>query len=251
MHYARMLKALQKTKRAGEAFSILEAYCIGQNFKSLAMVEVVKDCYAPFKPIGMVGFNSEWMKHYSIRGFRLIDPAIQMALTGKYRYFTFDTIKEHCSANSKAGRIFVEAEHFGIFDGIAVIMPTVRGTVIAAKIDGGAECVKGLSEQALHRLVSISQETLLKEVQFAQSEGEGVMPPTVTKRCAEILPFVLQGMTNKEIAKVQNCSEDAIKDLMERLYVDFGLKDSAYNKRVVLAAKATTAGYFPPKAIFS
>lgn len=251
MDYRETLAELDRATGPREFFAALEPYALSLGFSSIAMGELVPENSSIDDPIGYVGEFDAWIRHYSARRFALEDPGAILLQRRRYRVITWDMIRDYCSKNSKANKIFVEAEAFGIYDGMTILLVTPRMTTGFVKLDGPTGCIYNLSELDYLRLVALCQQVILDEVLAIDPGLAGATSIKLTPRGSEVLPGVLAGLSNKQIANRHGVSEDAIKSQVDRLYHDFDIKDEPGNKRVMLSVKATLAGFANFRSLFS
>jgi two-component system nitrate/nitrite response regulator NarL len=69
---------------------------------------------------------------------------------------------------------------------------------------------------------------------FAAAEERGAPYKPLTPREAQVLRFVVEGHSNKEIAGEMDCSESAVKGILQQLFRKSGTGTRSQLVRVVL-----------------
>jgi two-component system nitrate/nitrite response regulator NarL len=113
----------------------------------------------------------------------------------------------------------------------ALIRKGVAG--ILKKHASPASLVQGIRDAMLGK-VSFQQELLQKALENADTDRSNIRPMELTKREKQILSFIFEGFSNKEIANRVQVSESAIKASIQNIFSKTGVRTRSQLVRVAL-----------------
>jgi len=240
--------AVQKV-RAARDFGAVGRICRGfaSELGFPHFVVVYRDPQPIDRPRQLVlnGYPPTWIEHYDRVGYLLIDPVVRRAGESVTPFF-WDSLD---SSSPQVARMFAEAAHHGLRDGLSVSVFGPHGSCLffclarAERVSRNADARYRLASAALvlagelHEAVS----QMLSRPETATSTAN-TSDLALTARESQCLGYAAQGMKTTDIAKAMRISERTVYFHMDRVFTKLDVKS-----RSAAVAKANLLGVIRPK----
>ena len=241
--------AIQYATRPGEAFEVLNAYARERRVLSVWLFELPMPYTETVEPFLHYAADDPWPLLYSNRNFRNVDPTLKLIRSLRYPVVTHTMARARTRKNSAAEHMFLEAAALGFEDCATVVQVTENATIGCAAFAAGPVYFTTLSELERLRLFDLGRYAIASEARLSNTTVNRQQLPALSPRALEILPLVVQGLTDREIAALQRCGARTVQTHVTNMYQAFGIPTSLKNKRLALAVAAAKVGISPIHAI--
>lgn len=241
--------AIRHSDIPGEAFKLLNTYARARQVRSVWVFELPMGTDETVDPFLFYAPDDPWPLLYSNRNFRNVDPTMKLIRSLKYPVVTHDMARALSRKNSAAEYMFLEAEAHGFEDCATVVQVTENGTIGCAAFAAGQSFFKMLPEIERLRLFDLARYAIAAEARLSKTAIRRPEVPALSPRALEILPLLVQGLTDKQIAEIQSCGARSVQSHIINMYEAFGIPAHLKNKRLALAVAAERAGIRPISAV--
>lgn len=243
MSFERTRILIEGATTPGGAYQVFREAVLPLGFSSVVLGEMPWGPQLIDNPMIYYDLADPWPPHYARRGFKNVDPGVAMIASLQYRIITWAMIRAATRGNSHAARMFREAAAFGLFDGWNVVQFTPAGTIAFIGMHGRKSCYKDLPEFSRLMLADLAGQAIIKESNLARTSFQLPEDLKLSRREQEILPCIIEGLNNMEIAEQQSVSHKSIEPHISRLKVKFEVPKNIGERRVRLAVLADRRGY--------
>jgi DNA-binding CsgD family transcriptional regulator len=181
-----------------------------------------------------VHWSDGFMQSYMQEGLQAEDPIPRWA-RGTGMPASYGTILEQLRPKDPAHRLIEIARQFGYVEGICVPMRAADGALGVVALTGN----RGpFSDAEFRDLVAIASLVFRRAERIDHSDARAQIAPILTLREIELLPFLVHGHSDREIAALNGISEATVRFHLKNARIKTGAVS-----RTHLAAKVVALGF--------
>ncbi|MDJ0894486.1 MAG: autoinducer binding domain-containing protein [Alphaproteobacteria bacterium] len=167
---------------------------------------VIRPPFGRPSPSNIYSYSEDWMDHYEVEGYGLIDPTFSQAAKTVLPY-TWQRLKQHRDLDRRGRRVFEEAREFGLIQGVSIPVHGPEGALALLSF------ATGTSEDEFSEILNTSFEILPSIASYTHEACMQVAPGSddyqdicLTPRERECLTWTANGKTSWEIGEILGIS---------------------------------------------
>jgi len=179
-------------------------------------------------------WSAGFAQRYAEEGLQAEDPVPRWARASGMPA-TFSEIIKRLRSKDPAHRVIEVAREFGYYEGLCVPMRAADGSLGVVSMTGDrAE----FSDEEFRDLVAIASLVFRRAERIERSDARAQIAPILTLREIELLPFLVHGHSDREIASLNGISEATVRFHLKNARIKIGAVS-----RTHLAAKVVALGF--------
>ena len=163
------LMMLGQAKRFGQGWHILHPRLMALGLETILIGEFRLNRDNPIRwqlrhdPYG-------WHQYYHNRHYGQFDVMRQIIFDPDAGPVSWLDLRERTREGSPERRIFIEAEGFGLFDGLIVPAPMPRGNFGGFSVAGPLGCVRHLGTESITAIITLATQVMIKEARLWEDD---------------------------------------------------------------------------------
>lgn len=179
-------------------------------------------------------WSPEFLQRYRAEGLQAEDPIPRWA-RGTGMPATYSQILHRLSPKDAGSRLIQIAREFGYVEGICVPMRAADGSLGVVSMTGDRPA---FSDEEFRELVALAALVFRCAERIDHSDAKARIAPILTLREIELLPFLVHGHSDREIAALNGISEATVRFHLKNARIKIGAVS-----RTHLAAKVVALGF--------
>jgi len=181
-----------------------------------------------------VHWSPEFLQRYLDEGLQAEDPIPRWA-RGTGMPATYEQILRRLKPKDPGGRLIQMAREFGYIEGICVPMRAADGSLGVVSMTGNRPA---FSDEEFRDLVALASLVFRCAERIDHSDDRAQIAPILTLREIELLPFLVHGHSDREIAALNGISQATVRFHLKNARIKIGAVS-----RTHLAAKVVALGF--------
>jgi DNA-binding CsgD family transcriptional regulator len=179
-------------------------------------------------------WSAGFAQRYMEEGLQAEDPIPRWA-RGSGMPVTFSQIIQRLRPKDPAHRLIEVAREFGYIEGLCVPMRAADGSLGVVSLTGDRP---RFTDEEFRDLVAIASLVFRRAERIERSDSRAQIAPILTLREIEILPFLVHGHSDREIASLNGITEATVRFHLKNARIKIGAVS-----RTHLAAKVVALGF--------
>jgi LuxR family quorum sensing-dependent transcriptional regulator len=179
-------------------------------------------------------WSAGFAQRYREEGLQAEDPIPRWA-RGSGMPVTFSQIIRCLRPKDPAHRLIEVAREFGYIEGLCVPMRAADGSLGVVSLTGDRP---QFTDQEFRDLVAIASQVFRRAERIERADASAQIAPILTLREIELLPFLVHGHSDREIASLNGITEATVRFHLKNARIKIGAVS-----RTHLAAKVVALGF--------